>query len=57
MHGNLIKPGHPLPEHNLDPPPDEPECPECDTPLESPDGCVVCGWEPDEPDYSTGGRR
>ena len=50
----------PLPDYNLDPPEDPPECPECDAVLIS-DGdsrqplsfwCAECGWEPDEPDYT-----
>ena len=50
----------PLPEYNLDPPEDPPECPECDAVLISngdvrqPSSfwCAECGWEPDEPDYT-----
>lgn len=39
-------------EPPLDPPPDNPECPECDAPITSLEGCAECGWEPAEPDFS-----
>ena len=44
-----------LPDYCLDPPEDEPECPECDAPIRVWEGylaeCSSCGWTRDEPDY------
>ena len=43
-----------LPDYCLDPPEDEPECPNCDGPLRVWEGyraeCHGCGWTRDEPE-------
>jgi hypothetical protein len=38
-----------LPDYQLDPPDDPPECPECDGPLAGrPLECRACGWTHDD---------
>jgi len=45
---------HRLPDYNLDPPEDPPECFECGARLSGQQfsECKTCGWQPDEPDWS-----